>query len=497
MIDENFYQKRVDELRKSLKSKTVFINESFSGGLFRTSAKPYLKELSIYHLLRGLEIDTDSETYTKLSGNLPVAKDIFNESKAEDTYADRIVEEQLNYVKEAVKKAEKDIVEKVSEFLKENKQDIKKLVSNVRSLKDQDILEIFFKALTTNIQGNQTGLKDTVYQEVDDMGLKEIEPDSFALDSFLWLKETDIDSTIKKNIMGKNPIVRVSMLLEMVLKSMNIDGLKFISYSNNSYDYLESIIGSISVSADLKNKIISSKIKDFKEFLNSICKEIVEEQYGLLGAEYKKNITIPSLQSLFISMITVMVLKAIASTEVKVVGSESNVVVNKSLLPEKVQVKAKAIITAYDELEKLGFFQSEKVFYEKPKKPYSISEKDMIVSLKKLFSEMGLLPKSSSYINRGSFDKDILGEAVKTFQSSVEINGDKLKSDGRIGKNTRLVLATFVKDMKERLEGTGKYAASTSTLNSESALKVKSSEVTSSKPVSVNGISAISSDNQA
>ncbi len=110
MIDENFYQKRVDELKKALKSKTVFINESFSGGLFRTSAKPYLKELSIYHLLRGLEIDTDSETYTKLSENLPVAKDIFNESTAEDITSDRIVEEQLNYVKEAVKKAEKDIV---------------------------------------------------------------------------------------------------------------------------------------------------------------------------------------------------------------------------------------------------------------------------------------------------------------------------------------------------------------------------------------------------
>jgi len=452
MIDENFYQKRVDELKQALKSKTVFINESFSGGLFRTSAKPYLKELSIYHLLRGLEIDTDSETYTKLSGNLPVAKDLFNESTAEDTTADRIVEEQLNYVKEAVKKAEKDIVEKVSEFLKENKQDIKKLVSNVRSLKGQDtILEIFFKALTANIQGNQTGLKDSVYQKVDDMGLKEIEPDSFALDSFLWLKETDIDSTIEKNIMGKNPIVRVSMLLEMVLKSMNIDGLKFISYNNNPYDYLESIVGSISISADLKNKIIPSKIDDFKEFLNSICKEIVEEQYGLLGAEYKKNITIPSLQALFISLTTVMVLKAIASTEVESVKGEEKKEEKKSILSEKVQAKAKGILDSYGELEKLGFFESEKIFYEKKK--FSKIEQDMIVSLKKLFSEMGLLPKSSSYINRGTFDADILGEAVKTFQSKIKINGQGLKSDGRIGKNTKLSISTFVEDLKTRMEG--------------------------------------------
>ncbi len=454
MIDENFYQKRVDELKKSLKSKTVFINESFSGGLFRTSAKPYLKELSIYHLLRGLEIDTDSETYTKLSGNLPVAKDLFNESTAEDTTADRIVEEQLNYVKEAVKKAEKDIVEKVSEFLKENKQDIKKLVSNVRSLKGQDtILEIFFKDLIANIKGNQTGLKDTVYQKVDDMGLKEIEPDSFALDSFLWLKETEIDSTIEKNIMGKNPIVRVSMLLEMVLKSMNIDGLKFISYSNNSYDYLESIIGTISVSADLKNKVISSKIDDFKDFLNSICKEIVEEQYGLLGAEYKKNITIPSLQSLFISMITVMVLKAIASTEIEAVKGEEKKEEKQSLLSEKVQAKAKGIISSYDELNKLGFFENTKVFYEKPIKPYSQQENDMIIPLKKLFKEMGFISESPAYMNRKSFDSQILGAAVKDFQSYVIFKDKPLKSDGKIGSNTRLALSAFVGDLQKRLEG--------------------------------------------
>jgi vacuolar-type H+-ATPase subunit H len=467
MIDENFYQKRVDELKKSLKSKTVFINESFSGGLFRTSAKPYLKELSIYHLLRGLEIDTDSETYTKLSGNLPVAKDLFNESTAEDTTADRIVEEQLNYVKEAVKKAEKDIVEKVSEFLKENKQDIKKLVSNVRSLKDQNILEIFFKALTANIKGNQTGLKDTVYQEVDDMGLRKIEPESFALDSFLWLKETDIDSTIEKNIMGMNPIVRISMLLEIVLKSMNIDGLKFISYNNNPYDYLESIVGSISTSADLKNKIISSKIKDFKEFLNSICKEIVEEQYGLLGAEYKKNITIPSLQSLFVSMITVMVLKAIANSVTEESQPAETTEEKKIFLSEKVQSKAKGIFDSYGELEKLGFFESEKIFYEKKK--FSKIEQDMIVALKQLFSDMGLLPKSSSYINRGTFDADILGEAVKTFQSKIEINGQGLKADGRIGKNTRLSISTFVEDLKARMEGktegTGTKGAKSNTEN--------------------------------
>jgi hypothetical protein len=492
MIDENFYQKRVDELRKSLKSQTVFINESFSGGLFRTSAKPFLNDLSIYHLLRGLEIDTDSETYDKIGTTIPTLKELFSESTAETEKASGIVVKQLEYIRDEINKLDKSISDEVSAFLKENKEDIAKLKSSINSLKGRDtLLGEYIKSLTGKVSGDQTGLKDDVYDKIDNMGLKDLKPENFKLDFKVWLKEADINQTVESNITINNPITRISMMLEMVLKSMNIDGLKFTTFSDNAYDYLKSVVGTV------ESKISESKIEGFKDFLNNVSKEIVKEQLGQLENTHKKAITIPTLQSLFISLVTILILKAIANSSTESVKGEEKKEEPKSTLSEKVQVKAKAIITAYDELEKLGFFQSEKVFYEKPKKPYSKSEQDMIVSLKKLFSEIGLLPKSSSYINRGSFDKDILGEAVKTFQSSVEINGDKLKTDGRIGKNTRLVLATFVKDMKERLEGTGKYAASTSTLNSESALKVKSSEVTSSKPVSVNGISAKSSDNQA
>jgi hypothetical protein len=492
MIDENFYQKRVDELRKSLKSKTVFINESFSGGLFRTSAKPFLNDLSIYHLLRGLEIDTDSETYEKIGTTIPTLKELFSESTAETEKASGIVVKQLEYIRDEINKLDKNISDEVSAFLKENKEDIAKLKATINSLKGRDtLIGEYINSLTGKVSGDQTGLKDDVYDAIDKMGLKDLEPENFKLDFKVWLKEADINQTVESNITINNPITRISMMLEMVLKSMNIDGLKFTTFSDNAYDYLKSVVGTV------ESKISESKIEGFKDFLNNISKEIVKEQLGQLENTHKKAITIPTLQSLFISLVTILILKAIANSSSDAVTGQGQTTQPQSTLSEKVQVKAKAIITAYDELEKLGFFQSEKVFYEKPKKPYSISEKDMIVSLKKLFSEMGLLPKSSSYINRGSFDKDILGEAVKTFQSSVEINGDKLKSDGRIGKNTRLVLATFVKDMKERLEGTGKYAASSSTFNTESASKVKSSEVTSSKPVSVNGISAKSSDNQA
>ena len=98
MIDENFYQKKVDELKRSLQSTTVFINESFSGGIFRTSAKDNLNKLSIYHMLRGLEIDTSTEAYDTLSAALPKSADLFVESKAETVTAEKIIINQLDNI---------------------------------------------------------------------------------------------------------------------------------------------------------------------------------------------------------------------------------------------------------------------------------------------------------------------------------------------------------------------------------------------------------------
>lgn len=492
MIDENFYQKRVDELKRSLKSQTVFINESFSGGLFRTSAKPILKDLSIYHLLRGLEIKTDEETYTKLQSLLPICKDVFNAKDSETLFSIEIVGKELEYIKTQLGSIKTTISEEVTSLLKDNKENISNLNALINSLNgNETLIEKYLTTLTETIAANQTGLKDAVYEKIDNMGLKTLKPESFGTDSRLWLNEKNIDATINEKLNDNNPIVRISMLLELVLKTMNIDGLKFIS-SESPFDYLVSIIGYI------ETKITPSKLKVFQGFIDTISKDIFKNQIDLLDSQHKKSVTIPTLQSLFISLVTVLILKAIASASVKSVKGQEQIQTAqpKTLLSEKVQVKAKGIIPAYDELEKLGFFQSEKIFYEKTKKGFTPDEKTMIPILKKIFKEMGLLDGSTLYFRKPEFDKN-LGEAVMAFQSLVEakIGGQELKSDGKIGKNTRLALATFVLDLKERLEGTGKYAASTSTFDSESAVKIKASEVIPSNSLGINGVTAKPNDN--
>jgi hypothetical protein len=73
-----------------------------------------------------------------------------------------------------------------------------------------------------------------------------------------------------------------------------------------------------------------------------------------------------------------LVLKAIANSSTESVKGEEKKEESKSTLSEKVQAKAKGIISSYEELNKLGFFENTKIFYEKPAKPYSQQENDMI-----------------------------------------------------------------------------------------------------------------------
>jgi hypothetical protein len=158
MIDENFYQKRVDELKRSLKSQTVFINESFSGGLFRTSAKPILSELSIYHLIRGLEIDTDEETYTKLQSMLPICKDVFNPKVSENLFSAEIVEKELEYIKTQLESIQSGISEEVTTLLKDNKENISKLNALINSLKgNEKLIEKYLTTLTEEIEEKSPG----------------------------------------------------------------------------------------------------------------------------------------------------------------------------------------------------------------------------------------------------------------------------------------------------------------------------------------------------
>ena len=471
MIDENFYQKKVDELKQSLQSTTVFINESFSGGIFRTSAKDNLNKLSIYHMLRGLEIDTSTEAYDTLSAALPKSADLFVESKAETEFADKIIFNQLDYIVELTTNMENQLAtlfetikkqnvgEKIEDptilsdklykqiipILKDSKLDfgtIKKSIKAIQvseALTQQKMFQNFIGFLKDEITKNKTGLKGTVYNEIDNMNLKSLEPSSFTTNNINYLL---VEPDIKSGLIGDNVIQRISLFLEKVIISMGLSDLKYISYKNNAYDYLENVITNMTTSAIVSSVVTPSLIKGYKDVINQIGHILIEPEIDKMKSIYSKTITIPSIQSLYISLLSSMVLKLINYNYKEIEKQELAKQQNKENAVISETKIAKVFFDNFKGLKDKGFFEITKVFYENKK--YTLKEKEMISWLKYLLQNMGLIKNyREKYLDRMTFDSDILGYAVENFQKSTKIGDATLKADGRVGKDTRLALLAF------------------------------------------------------
>ena len=470
MIDENFYQKKVDELKRSLQSTTVFINESFSGGIFRTSAKDNLNKLSIYHMLRGLEIDTSTEAYDTLSAALPKSADLFVESKAETEFADKIIFNQLDYIVELTTNMENQLAtlfetirkrnagDKIEDSAKEDKlykqiikihkdsdidfgtiqKDIKAIQESEASAKSK-MFQNFIVFLKGEITKNKTGLKGTVYNEIDNMNLKSLEPSSFTTNNINYLL---VEPDIKSGLIGDNVIQRISLFLEKVIISMGLSDLKYISYKNNAYDYLENVITNMTTSAIVSSVVTPSLIKGYKDVINQIGHILIEPEIDKMKSIYSKTITIPSIQSLYISLLSSMVLKLINYNYKEIEKQELAKQQNKENAVISETKIAKVFFDNFKGLKDKGFFEITKVFYENKK--YTLKEKEMISWLKYLLQNMGLIKNyREKYLDRMTFDSDILGYAVENFQKSTKIGDATLKADGRVGKDTRLALLEF------------------------------------------------------
>lgn len=481
MIDENYYQRKVDELRRSLKSKTVFINESFSGGIFRTSAKDNLNQLSIYHLLRGLEIDTEEETYKILKSALPKSQEFFDEAKAETTTADNLIFAQLDYIvdlaynvenqlaglfevikkQNAGEKIEDDSIlsdtlyKEIIPIIKESGKNFSKIKKGINAIQVSEALtqkrmfDNFIEFLKDKISKNKTGLKTSVYNEIDNMNLSEIDASSFDITKSNYVsREPDIDTALKSN----NVVDRISMFLEKVIRVMGLPELTYISYTNNAYDFLSQVITTMSSNAGIKTILTPSILEEYKDVINKIGEKLITPELEKLTSIYSNNLTIPSIQSLYIAILSSLILKLINYNYEAIETQETLAkdVKGATELSEKLRKKYVGIINSYDQLKDSGFFENTKVFYEK--KSFNMGEKKMITLLKTLFFKMDLISDfPSGYLERGTFDADILGNAVKKFQSSLKISGQGIQVDGRIGKNTRLALTAFAESLNSKL----------------------------------------------
>ncbi len=449
----NQIQKVNESDNKQSQPNLEFYNESFSGGLLRKKAQPTLNKLSIYNLLRGLEIETGSQTYKQMAQLMPACNMVFNESEAEIITADNILNKQIEQVSNIIASVKNNLsgseeFEIVISTAKSKGLDLvglKKLMSQIGEFEktsNSDFITSLINALTTRIKTSNVAIEAKVYDVIDSKDLPEIEQEGLATISKNWLRQ-DLD--IDAMLMSLDPVERISAFFEMVIPFLDIKGFSYMKYDEKS------MLGYLNLALSLINNLLQmaippSELAKYTELINSVATQIITPQVELIESKYSTMLKSPSIQTLFVSLLSLVSLKvlgeSIKSVETKEerqrVAQKEKEDAETKKKQESEQEKQKVIANTYKELDNSGFFDSKKIFYTTPRRKYTATEKAMIPLLKGFMYSTNLIKDvDKSWMDSEVFDK-ILSDAVKSFQSDMN-----LTPDGKIGPNTRGALRAW------------------------------------------------------
>ena len=256
---------------------------------------------------------------------------------------------------------------------------------------------------------------------------------------------------MKDLVLSNNPIQRISGLIEKAMGIMKLEGISYVT-GEDSFKFLSSIIVPMSKASGVA--IGPSELKDYEDLIKKIGEKILKPELETFVSNHSKNITVPSLQSLYFGLVSSMILKLINYNVKSIEGKEEAAKKSEEATKKDVS-KVKTVSTnvekPYSALNDTNFFKSDSIFYSTPKRKYTEEEYQIIKSIKEVFVSIGMIDdKSKEYLERKVFGEK-LTDAVKEFQTLVGLN-----SDGKIGKNTKLTLKAFLESLKQNAKPTEK-----------------------------------------
>ena len=476
LYDNSGNQKSISLYESVENPQNVKMYESFSGGLFRGKAGNTINKLKIYYLLRGLEIETEADSYTKLAKAIPSCANVFVESEAENVSSSRIITYQIKYIQTQINSIEQKY-KSVFDFVNANitgkgadadsldsklYKEIEPLILQakeggvafgkikgiIKAVHGEKTMDTFFSELIKNIEADDSGLEAEVFNKIDDLDLEEIESKDFAPMPKNYVAEPiNSDDLVSSN----NPIQRISGLIEKAMGIMKLEGISYVT-GEDSFKFLSSIIVPMSKASGVA--IGPSELKDYEDLIKKIGEKILKPELETFVSNHSKNITVPSLQSLYFGLVSSMILKLINYNVKSIEGKEEAAKKSEEATKKDVS-KVKTVSTnvekPYSALNDTNFFKSDRIFYSTPKRKYTEEEYQIIKSIKEVFVSIGMIDdKSKEYLERKVFGEK-LTDAVKEFQTLVGLN-----SDGKIGKNTKLTLKAFLESLKQNAKPTEK-----------------------------------------
>lgn len=467
MLFKNFYNNH-DQLRLN---EGNFISSDFLG-LFDSDAKFRLKELTIDKLFEGLDIEKSQELHNIIKSNIPSTASVMGLSDASKNSAFDLVKSQVSYIDSKIINVEKELkagfdlvlsatqtsykdrAKKISEitnpsgissvipkideavknFMKSTTIDFKSesLKQSFISLYKLDISNIISQTLTSLEQSASTvGLKG-LYTIIDGIDLQEIEDTTAQINpKILISSQLDLIELIKSNDIYD----RLGSFYEMVM-NMFPYGQQLTTKFGKDYSSINLTSGIVGPDAIMAMKqfipsIDSSIFEPMSELLNEVSSILVKRVFVQSPDEDLKYIFTPSLQVMYMCMISLVSLKLIdLNLQVEALVTKTETEIKKGEAEKEFNTKrnrAMAISGIVDKLDQLGFMTTDRLVY---KVGSNKMNPEAVKLLNNLLVYLKDLPKSK--INSEVFDT-ITEQGVKNFQTKANAT----LVDGKVGRETK------------------------------------------------------------
>lgn len=480
MLFKNFYNDH-DNFRLN---EGNFISSDWTG-LFDTDAEFRLAKLTIDKLFEGLDLEKSEQLHSFIKSNMPNLAPNLGEDKASITSAFELIRSQVSYMDtrllfiqkelqagfDAVIAATKTsyaerskaisaitspsgvtsvipkIEEAVKNFMKSSKMDLKSesLKQSFISLYNLDISNIIKQTLISLDQSSATvGLK-ALYTKVDDMDLEKIEADTAT--SYAKLL---VASTLEPSELIKSTDIydRFAGFYEMVL-TMYPYGQQLTSKFGKNYTYINIVGGKVGPDAILAMRqfmpsIDTSIFEPMSELLNEVSSILLNRVFLQSPDEDLKNIFTPSLQVMYMCMLSILSLKLInLNLEVVSLTTQKEVEIKKTKDEQEYnsdRTRAMATYEIASKLESLGFFTTDKLVYK-------VGSIRMNPETVKLINNFLIYTKSLPISKKNSEVYDnITEQGVKDFQTKASAR----LVDGKLGKETKSLIKIYADGLKSK-----------------------------------------------
>jgi hypothetical protein len=296
-------------------------------------------------------------------------------------------------------------------------------------------------ALKTNIYNDAKNISLLpLYRKIDSLDLEEITTDNASLSEIKSYVFNPVDlSSMYKSF---DPIARISAFLEESLMQYEygIDVRKIFG-ANYTQNFDDSEVLPIGVLRKFVKTIDISVFEPMKELLYDVAVTLIGRAYAQNPDEDDKNIFVPSLQFMYISMLSLLAFKLInynlqiqtasIKREERIKAEQQAVVVGDK------KMRATKLFDTYKQLNALNFFKKGGLVY---KKESNRMLPEIVKLINNFFVYAGDLDKSK--LDSPTFD-DMTYQAVLKFQTE----GNLYYKDGKIGNETRGFMKIYSEDL--------------------------------------------------